>query len=118
MAYGLVWEQENSMLCKLVAPESGAFTTHMGDNRAIHVAACYVPDYLAHLQPPPPSIIMQPRHQRPHQLPFAMHGTSRHEASSIDCTPGGTSSSNQISSWLPLGGSEKWGTPYLPSNRF
>ena len=44
---------------------------------------------------------------------FAMDGTSRHEASYVHCTLGGTSSPDQLASWRLLGGSEKWATLYV-----
>ena len=44
-----------------------------------------------------------------------MDGTSRHEASYVHCTLGGTASPNQLSSWWLLGGSEKWDTLYAAS---
>ena len=44
-----------------------------------------------------------------------MDGTSRHEASYVDCTLGGTASPHQLSIWWLLGGSEKWETLYAAS---
>ena len=82
--------------------------------------ACYLPDGIGHLykgQPPPPPHIMQPGDRRLHWLPFAVDGTSRHEASYVHCTLGGTASPNQLSSWWLLGGSEKWETLYAASQK-
>ena len=45
-------------------------------------------------------------------MPLAVDGTSRHEASHVHCTLGGTSSPNQPASWWLLGGSEEWATLY------
>ena len=44
-----------------------------------------------------------------------MDGTSRHEASYVHCTLGGTASPNQVSNWWLLGGSEKCETLYTAS---
>ena len=93
MTYGVVWDQVYGMLRQLALPESRAFTAYTGDDRAIHVAASYLPDRIGHLfkcRPPPPSDIMQPGDRRLHWLPIAVDGTSRHEASYVYCTLGGT----------------------------
>ena len=93
-------------------------TTRKGDDTAINGVACYLPDRINHLfkcRPPPPSDIMQRGDRRLHWLPIAVDDTSRHEASYIHCTLGGTASPNQLSSWWPLGGSEKWETLYAAS---
>ena len=58
---------------------------------------------------------MQPEDRRLHWLPIAVCGTSRHEASYVNCTLGGTASPNQLSHWLLLGGSKKWETLYAAS---
>ena len=58
---------------------------------------------------------VQPGDRRLHWLPIAVDGTSRHEASYVHCTLGGTASPNQLSSWWLLGGSEKWETLYAAS---
>ena len=50
-----------------------------------------------------------------HWLPVAVDGTSRHEASYVHCTLGGTANPNQLSSWWLLGGSEQWETLYTAS---
>ena len=118
MTYGVVWDQVYGMLRKLALPESRAFTAYTGDDTAINGAACYLPDRIGHLfkcRPPPPSDIMQPGDRRLHWLPIAVEGTSRHEASYVHCTLGGTASPNQLSSWWLLGGGEKWETLYVPS---
>ena len=118
MTYGVVWDQVYGMLRQLALPESRAFTAYTGDDTAINGAACYLPDRIAHLfkcRPPPPSAIMQPGDRRLHWLPIAVDGTSRHEASYVHCTLGGTASPNQLSSWWLLGGSEKWETLYAAS---
>ena len=63
MTYGVVWDQVYGMLRQLALPESRAFTAYTGDDRAIHGAACYLPDRIGHLfkcPPPPASDIMQP----------------------------------------------------------
>ena len=99
MTYGVIWEQVYGMLRKLASPESRAFTAYTGDDTAIHGAACYLPDRIGHLykcQPPPPSDIMQPGDRWLHWLPIAVDGTSRHEASYVHCTLGGTTSPNQL----------------------
>ena len=115
MMYGVAWDQVYGMPRQLVLPESRAFIAYKGDDTAIHGAACYLPDRIGHLykcRPPPPSDIMQPGERWLHWLPIAVDGTSRHEASYVHCTLGGTTSPNQLcSSWL-LGGSEKWETLY------
>ena len=43
-------------------------------------------------------------------MPLAVGGTSRHEASYVHCTLGGTSSPDQLASLWLLGGSEEWAT--------
>ena len=58
---------------------------------------------------------MQPGDRQLHWLPIAVDGTSRHEASYVHCTLGGTANPNQLSSWWLLGGSEKWETLYAAS---
>ena len=101
MTYGVVWEQLYGVLRRLGSPESRAFTAYTGDNRVIHVAASYLPDRIGHLYkcgPLPPSEIMQPRVRRLHWLPIAVDGTSRHDASYVQCTLAGTASPNQLSS--------------------
>ena len=118
MTYGVVWDPVYRMLRQLTLPESRAFTAYTGDDTAIHGAACYLPDRIGHLfkcRPPPPSDIMQPGDRRLHWLPIAVDGTSRHEASYVHCTLGGTASPNQLSSWWLLGGSENWETLYAAS---
>ena len=118
MTYGVVWDQVYGMLRQLALPESRAFTAYTGDDTAINGAACYLPHRIGHLfkcRPPPPSDIMQPGDRRLHWLPTAVDGTSRHEASYVHCTLGGTASPNQLSSWWLLGGSEKWETLYAAS---
>ena len=118
MTYGVVWEQVHGMLRQLALPGSRAFTAYIGDGTAIYGAACYLSDRIGHLykcQPPPPSDIMQPGDRRLHWLPIAVDGTSRHEASYVHCTLGGTASPNQLSNWWLLGGSEKCETLYATS---
>ena len=118
MTYGVVWDQVFGMLRQLALPESRAFTAYTGGDTAINGAACYLPERIGHLfncRPPPPSAIMQPGDRRLHWLPIAVDGTSRHEASYVHCTLGGTASPNQLSSWWLLGGSEKWETLYAAS---
>ena len=118
MTYGVVWDQVYGMLRQLALPESRAFTAYTGDDTAINGAACYLPDRIGHLfkcRLPPPSDIMQPGDRRLHWLPIAVDGTSRHEASYVHCTLGGTASPNELSSWWLLGGSEKWETLYAAS---
>ena len=113
MTYGMVWDQVYGMLRQLALPDSRAFTAYMGDDTAIHGAACYLPDRIGHLykcRPPPPSDIMQPGDRRLHWLPIAVDDTSRHEASYVHCTLGGTAGRNQLSRWWLLGGTEKWET--------
>ena len=118
MTYGVVCDQVYGMLRQLALPESRAFTAYTGHDTAINGAACYLPDRIGHLikcRPPPPSAIMQPGDRRLHWLPIAVDGTSRHDASYVHCTLGGTASPNQLSSWWLLGGSEKWETFYAAS---
>ena len=118
MTYGVVWDQVYGMLRQLALPESRAFTAYTGDDTALNGAACNLPDRIGHLfkcRPPPPSAIMQPGDRRLHWLPIAVDGASRHEASYVHCTLGGTASPNQLSSWWLLGGSEKWETLYAAS---
>ena len=106
MTCGVVWDQVYNMLQQLALPESQAFTAYTGDDTTIHGAACYLPDRIGHLykcRPPAPSDIMQPGDRRLHWLPIAVDGTSRHEASYVHCTLGGTASPNQLSSWWLLG---------------
>ena len=103
---------------ELAAPYTVKFTAYKGDDTTIHGAACYLPDRIGHLykcRPPPPSDIMQPGDRWLHWLPIAVDGTSRHEASYVHCTLGGTASPNQLSSWWLMGGSEKWETLYAAS---
>ena len=93
MTYSVVWDQVYGMLRQLALPESRAFTAYTGDDTAINGAACYLPDRIGHLfkcRPPPPSAIMQPGDRRLPWLPIAVDGTSRHEASYVHCTLGGT----------------------------
>ena len=115
MMYGVVSNQVYGMLRQLGLRESRAFNASTGDNTTIHGAVRYLPDPIGQLykcQPPPPSDIMQPGDRQLHWLPIAVDGTSRHEPSYVHCTLGGTASPNQLSSWWPLGGSEKWETLY------
>ena len=110
MTYGVVLEKVYGMLRQLALPESRAFTAYRGDNMAIHGAVCYLPDHITHLckcHPPPPSDSMPPGDGRLHWLHITVDGTSRHDASYVHCTLGGTASPNQLSSWWLLGGSEK-----------
>ena len=119
MTYGVVWDQVYGTLRQLALPESRAFTAYTGDDTAINGAVCYLPDRIGHLfkcRPPPPSDIMQPGDRRLHWLPIAVDGTSRHEASYVHGTLGGSASPNQLSSWWLLGGSEKWETLYAASH--
>ena len=74
--------------------------------------ATYRISHLFKCRPPPSSDITQPGDRRLHLLPIAVDGTSRHEASYVHCTLGGTASPDQLSSWRLLGGSEKWETLY------
>ena len=118
MTYSVVWEQVYGMLRKLASPEPRAFTAGKGNNTDIHGAACYVPDCVEHsykCRPPPPSDIMRFGERWLHWLPIAVDGTPRHEASYVHCTPGGTSSLNQVSGWCLVGGSGKWETLYAAS---
>ena len=118
MTYGVVWDQVYGMLRKLALPESRAFTAYTPDDTAINGAACYLRDRIGHLfkcRPTPSSDIMQPGDRRLHWLPIALDGTSRHEASYVHCTLGGTAGPNQLSSWWLLGDSEKWETLYAAS---
>ena len=118
MTYGVVWDQVYGMLRQLALPESRPFTAYTGDDAAINGAACYLPDRIGHLfkcPPPPPLDIMQPGDRRLHWLPIAVDGTSRHEASYVHCTLGGTATPNQLCSWWLLGGTEKWETLYAAS---
>ena len=117
----MVWDQVYGMLRQLGLPESRAFTAYMGDDMAIHGAACYLPDRIGHVymcRPQPPLDIMQPGDRRLQWLPIAVDCTSRHEALYVHCTLGGTASPNQLSSWWPLGDSEKWETLYAASQEF
>ena len=96
MKYGVVWEQVYSTLRELASPESRAFTAYTGDDAAICGTACYLPDRIGDLykcRPFPPS------DQRLHWLPITVDGTSRHEATYVHCTLGGTASPNQLSIW-------------------
>ena len=118
MTHGVVWDQVYNMLRQLALPESPAFTTYTGDDTTIHGAACYLPDRIGHLYKcpqTPPSDIMQPGDPRLHWLPIAVDGTSRHEASYVHCTLGGTTNPNQLSSWWQSGGSKNWETLYVAS---
>ena len=119
MTYGVVWEPVYGMLRKIPSPESRALTAYTGDDMASHGAACYLPNRIGHLytcRPVPPSDIMQPGDRRLNWLPIALDGASRHEASYVHCTLGGTASPNQLSSWWLLGGrGEKWDTLYAVS---
>ena len=118
MTYGVVCDDGYGILRQLALLESWAFTAYTGDDTAIHGAARYLPDRIGHLykcQPPPPSDIMQPGDRRIHGLPIAVDGTSRHEASYVHCTLGGTASPKQLSSWWLLEGSEEWENLYAAS---
>ena len=109
MTYDVVWDQVYGMLRQLALPECRVFTAYTGEDTAINGAACYLPDRIGHLfkcRSPRPSDIMQPGDRRLHWLPIAVHGTSRHEASYVHCTLGGTAGPNQLSSSWLLGGSE------------
>ena len=118
MTYGVVWDQVYNMLEQLALPQSRVFTAYTGDDTAIHGAGCYLPDRIGHLfkcRTPPPSDIMHSGDRRLHWLPIAVDGTSRHEASYVHCTLGGTANPKQLSSWWLLGGSEKWETLHAAS---
>ena len=58
---------------------------------------------------------MQSRDRRLHSVPIGVDGTSRHEASCVHCTLGGTASPNQPSIWWQLGGNAKWEILYAAS---
>ena len=97
------------MLQKLGSPQSRAFTAYTVNNRGIHGGAFYLPHRIGHLykcRPPPTSDIMQPGDRRLHWLPIAVDGTSRHEASYVHYTLGGTATPTQLSGWWLIGGSE------------
>ena len=118
MMYMVVWVQVYNMLRQLALPESRVFTAYTGEDTVIYGVACYLPDHIGHLykfRAPPPSDIMQPGDGRLHWLSIAVDGTSRHEASYVHCTLGGTASPNQLSSCCLLWGSEKRETLYVVS---
>ena len=93
------------MLRKVASTESRALTACTGDDTAIHGAACYLLDWLGHLckcRPTPPSYVMHPDDRNVHWLPIVVDGTSRHEASYVNDTLGGTTTPNQLSYWWLL----------------
>ena len=49
MTYNVVWDQVYGMLRQLALPESRAFAAYVGEDTAIHGAACYLPDRISHL---------------------------------------------------------------------
>ena len=84
-------------------------------HRTIHAGEdlrCGASGYLYRCRPVEPAHIQQPGNPRLHWMPLAADGTSRHEASYVHCTLGGTSSPDQLASWWLLGSSEEWVTLY------
>ena len=53
-----------------------------------------------------------PGDARLHWMPIAVDSTSRHEASYVHCTLGGTRSPVQLARWSPQGPHEEWATLY------
>ena len=100
---------------QLAQPASEGFVAKTGDDTELYGAFCPLPARLQHLcrcRPVEHAHVQQPGNPRLHWMPLAMDGTSRHEASFVHCTLGGTHSPGQLASWWLLGGSEEWSTLY------
>ena len=100
---------------QLAQPASEGFVATTGEGAELYGAVCALPKRLQHLyscRPVEPVHVQQPGDPRLHWMPIAVDGTSRHEASYVHCTLGGTSSPDQLASWWLLGGSEEWATLY------
>ena len=108
--YGVVWEQVYNMLRQLALPESRAFTAYTEDDTVVSMVRPAT-------SPTASGTYTSFEHpdRRLHWLPIAVDGTSRHEASYVHCTLGGTASPDQLSSCWLLWGSEKWETLYAAS---
>ena len=92
------------------------FVAMAGEGVELYGAICPLPKLLQHLyscRPVKPVHVRQPGDARLHWMPIAVDGTSRHEASYVHCTIGGTSSPDQLASRWLLGGSEEWATLYV-----
>ena len=112
---GVPWEDVWVTMQQLAQPASEGFVAKMGDDTELYGAFCPLPARLQHLyrcRPVEPAHVQQPGNPRLHWMPLAVDGTSRHEASFVHCTLGGTRSPDQLASWWLLGGSEEWSTLY------
>ena len=95
---------------QLAQPEAEGFVAMTGECVELYGGVCPLPKRLQHLygcRPVQPVNVQQPGDARLHCVPTALDGTSRHEASYVHCTLGGTSSPDQLSSWWLLWGSEE-----------
>ena len=100
---------------QLAQPASEGFVAKTGDDGELYGAFCPLSAGLQHLyrcQWVEPAHVQQPANPRLHSMPLAVDGTSRHEASHMHCTLGGTSSPEPLASWWLLGGSAEWVTLY------
>ena len=90
----------------LAKPAAEGFVAMTGEGVELYGAECPLPKRLQHLYscpPVEPVHVQQPGNARIHWMPVAVDGTSRHEASYVHCTLGGTSSPDQLASWWLLG---------------
>ena len=112
---GVPWEDVWVTMQQLAQPASEGLVAKTGDDTELYGAFCPLPARLQHLyrcRLAELAHIQQPGNPRLHWMPQAVDGTSRHEASFVHCTLGGTRSPDQLASWWLLGGSEEWSTLY------
>ena len=112
---GVPWEDVWATMRQLAQLTAEGFVAMTGEGTKLYDAGCPPRLRLRHLysfRPVEPAHVQQPGNPRLHWMPIVVDGTSRHEAWCVHCTFGGTSSPNQFSSRLLLGGSEEWATWY------
>ena len=102
---GVPWEDVWATMQQLAQPASEGFVATTGEGAELYGAA-------PSCRPVGPVHVQQPGDPTLHWMPIAVDGTSRHEASYVHCTLGGTSSPDQLASRWLIGGSEEWATLY------
>ena len=112
---GVPWEAVWTTMQHLTHPAAEGFVATTDEGVELYGAVCPSPKRLQHLYscgPVEPVHVQRPGDARLHWMAIVVDGTSHHEASHVHCTPGGTSSPDQLPSWWLLGGSEEWATLY------
>ena len=105
---------------QLAQPAAEGFIAGTSGGTELYGGVYILPTQLLHLyccRPVEFVHVQQPRDPRLHWMPIAADGTSRHEASYVNRTLGGTSSPDQFSSRRLLGGSEEWATLYAAAEK-